>query len=484
MSEIKVPLKERILFGLNAFPDQMTYQAFTIYVFTFYFAVVGLSMLEMWIGFVLWGIWNMFNDPLLGALSEKTKQKGRLGKRKFYLIISFIPLALIMIFLFAVTARNPFDTSEFSFEFWYFLAIIFTFELFYTMFSVNTNAIFPEMFPTEKQRGDVNVFIKSFTMLAVILASLLPTLVISPLVPTVNPDDSPIGYVEQVAKIQFEYIIAGVILAVIVAVMAILFIFFGVKEKEELSTDFEKRPSFFKSLRITFSNRTFIKFTFGNMLIWYCFNVLLTVFPLYAVYVLGRTEGSFFIGITLMLALLFAAFFMPLQSKIRKKIGTRKGLMLGMGVWIITLFPLVLLSNNDLSRTLSLVVFASIGFGLSAVLYFIDLIHGDIIDQDALKFGVRRAGSYYGVNAFIHRFSMILGITTIYIIFSGTGWSKYEPIVADPVLREIGIKLLMFVFPSIALIGSILFFKSYGLHGEVLEKMRAELKEHPELKVQ
>jgi GPH family glycoside/pentoside/hexuronide:cation symporter len=453
--------------------DQLTYQAFTIYVFTFYFAVVGLSMLEMWIGFVLWGIWNMFNDPLLGALSEKTKQKGKLGKRKFYLIISFIPLAIIMILLFTVPA---------GFEFLYFILIIFTFEFFYTMFSVNTNAVFPEMFPTEKQRGDVNVFIKGFTMVAVILASLVPTIVISSLVPTIDPISDPVGYAAEVAVIKSQYIISGIVLCSIVLVTAILFIFFGVKEKEEQISDFEKRPSFFKSLKTTFSNRTFIKFTLGNMLIWYCFNVLLTVFPLYAVYVLGRAEGAFLIGVTLMLALLSAAFFMPLQARIRKKYGTRKGLMMGLGIWILTLFPLVLLSNNEISRTLSLVVFITIGFGLSAALFFIDIIHGDVIDQDALKFGIRRAASYYGVNAFIHRFSMILGITTIYIIFSGTGWSTYVPVVADPLLREIGIKILMFLFPSIALVGSILFFKFYDLHGEKLEKMRQELENHPELK--
>ncbi|MFX1591595.1 MAG: MFS transporter, partial [Promethearchaeota archaeon] len=368
MSERKISLKEKILFGLNAFPDQLTYQAFTIYVFTFYFAVVGLSMIEMWVGFVLWGLWNMFNDPLLGALSEKTKHKGKLGKRKFYLLISFLPLALIMIFLFTVPA---------NIEFWYFLFIIFTFELFYTMFSVNTNAVFPEMFPTEKQRGDVNVFIKIFTMIAVILASLVPTIIINSLVPELDPLDP--GYAAEVASIKFDYIIAGVILCAIVIITAIFFVFFGVKEKEEQTSDFEKRPGFFKSIKITFSNRTFIKFTLGNMLIWYCFNVLLTVFPLYSVYVLGRSEGAFLIGVTLMLALLSAAFLMPVQAKIRKRFGTRKGLMMGLGIWIITLFPLVLLSNNEISRTLSLVVFVTIGFGLSAALFFIDLIHGDVI---------------------------------------------------------------------------------------------------------
>ncbi len=43
----KTSTKTKLLFGLNAFPDQVSYQAFTIYVFTFYFAVIGLSMPEM-----------------------------------------------------------------------------------------------------------------------------------------------------------------------------------------------------------------------------------------------------------------------------------------------------------------------------------------------------------------------------------------------------------------------------------------------------
>jgi GPH family glycoside/pentoside/hexuronide:cation symporter len=471
MSERKISLKEKILFGTSAFPDQLTYQAFTIYVFTYYFAIVGLSMLEMWVGFVLWGIWNMVNDPLLGALSEKTKHKGKFGKRKFYLIISFIPLALMMIFLYTVPP---------NFEFLYFIFIIFTFEFFYTMFSVNTNAVFPEMFPTERKRGEVNVFIKAFTMLAVILASLVPTFVIDPLVP--DPDNAIPDAVEA-AQIAPNYILAGIILGIIVLITAILFVFFAVKEKEEQSSDYQKRPGFFESIKITFANRTFIKFTLGNMLVWYCFNVLLTVFPLFAVEVLGRPEGqTLLIGITLMLALVSSALFMPLQAWIRKKIGTRKGLMMGLGIWILTLFPLVFLSDNDISRTLSFLVFASIGFGLSAALFFIDIIHGDVIDQDALTFGVKRAASYYGVNAFVHRFSMILGISTIYIIFSGTGWSQYELIPTDPFVIELGLKALMFVFPSIALVGSILFFKYYDLHGEKLIKMREELEKHPELK--
>ncbi|MEJ2276683.1 MAG: MFS transporter, partial [Candidatus Lokiarchaeota archaeon] len=313
------------------------------------------------------------------------------------------------------------------------------------------------------KRGDVNVFIKIFTLIAVILASLIPTIVagFGSLVPTLKKTDP--GYTAQIANLQFNYILSGLIMAIIVASMALVFIFFGVSEKVEEKSDFEKRPGFFESIKISFSNRTFLKFTFGNMLIWYTFNILLTVFPLYSVYVLGREKDAFFIGLTLMVALLAAAAFMPLQSYIRKKIGTRKGIMLAMGIWIITLFPLVLLSNNEISRTLSFIIFALIGFGLSGALFFVDLIIGDIIDEDAINFGVKRAASYYGVNAFIHRFSMILGITTIAPMFAGTGWSSYTPIPTDPFLIQLGLKLLMFLFPAIALIISILFFKFFFL---------------------
>ncbi len=471
LSEEKLTLKTKVLFATSSFPDQLTYQAFTIYVFTFYFAVVGLTMAEIWIGFILWGFWNMINDPLLGALSERTKQKGKLGKRKLYLIISFIPLSLMMILLFTVPA---------GFEFIYFVFIIFAFEFFYTMFSVNTNAVFPEMFPTEKQRANVNVFIKSFTMIAVIIASLVPTFVITPLVPTLGPLDS--GYSAEVASIKSMYITAGLILFVLVVIMAILFIFFSVDEKEETTTDFEKRPKFFESLKLTFSNKTFLKFTLGNMLIWYCFNIILTVFPLFAVEVLGITEGAIMIGIILMIGLLSAAIFQPVQSKIRSKVGSRKGLMIGLAIWIVTLFPLIFLSDSAISTTLAMVIFFTIGFGLSAALFYIDLLHGDVIDQDALKFGVRRAASYYGVNAFIHRFSTVLGITTIALIFSGTGWSEYDAITVDPALTILGLKALIFVFPAIALIGAIICFKFYDLHGEKLEKMRRQIEEHPELK--
>ncbi len=462
MTEEPKSLKKKLLFGLSAFPDQLTYQAFTVLVFTFYFAVVGINIFYMWMAFVAWGVWNAINDPMLGALSDRTKQRGKLGKRKFYLIISIVPLCLMMIFLFTVPPQI---------EFIYFVIIIFLFEFFYTLFDVNVNAIFPEQFPNEKERASVNIFIKTFTLFAVIIASVVPMLIISPLVPLT-------GSPAEVARIKSMYITAGIVLAVLCFVLGLPFILRGIDEKEESVEHFEKRPEFFESLKFTLKNKTFVKFTIANTMIWYCFSVLLTAFPLYAIFVLGIEQESFLIGIILMIALLSGALFIPLHKKIGEKIGMRNGLMLGLGVWIVTLFPLAFLNKGD--AVWAMVCFGASGFGLAAALFYIDVLHADVIDQDSLHFGVKRSASYYGINALIHRISTILSITTIALVFSGAGWAGYDPNPGVDVI--IGLRLLMFLFPALALGIAILFWKSYELHGDTLDKMRAELAKHPEIK--
>ncbi|MFX1326437.1 MAG: MFS transporter [Promethearchaeota archaeon] len=147
MSEEPLTTKTKFLFGLSSFPDQFTYQIFQFLIFTFYFTVIRIPTPLMLTAYILWGIWNAVNDPILGALSERTKHRGKWGKRKFYLLISIIPLCIMMILLFFV----PFNTTDKIAEFTYFLITIIVFEFFYTLFDVNVNAVFPEMFPTEKK---------------------------------------------------------------------------------------------------------------------------------------------------------------------------------------------------------------------------------------------------------------------------------------------------------------------------------------------
>jgi len=364
----------------------------------------------------------------------------------------------------------PFTSSDKMLEFIYFLSTIVIFEFFYTMFDVNVNALFPEMFPNMKQRASTNLIIKALTVVALILSSLIPMIFITDLVPETAA----------IPVAKSEYFIMAIVVAAFTLIISIPFLLKGIVEKVEKAEDLEKRPSFFQSMKITLTNKTFVKFVVANTAVWYCFSILPMIIPIYAKYVIGGSlfagGGSLIVGISLMLAFVIAALVMPIHKKLGFKYGMRKAFMITLGIWICTLFPFLFISGEEFQIAFILLI-ALQGFPLSGALFYVDILHADVIDEDAVKFGVKRSASFYGINAFIHRISIILVILTIGLMFGNIGWDKkFDPLPSDPNLVILGLKAIMVIFPSIALVIGLLAMRSYGLHGERLERIREEVK--------
>ncbi|MHA1264868.1 MAG: MFS transporter [Candidatus Helarchaeota archaeon] len=456
--------KKNFLFALSAIPDQVTYQSFTLLVFVYYFAVVGLDMTELWIGFTIWAIWNAFNDPLFGGMSDRTKFNftQRFGKRRFFIVLAIIPLGIMMVLLF-----TPPIGANSLLKFIYFLVIIILFEGFYTIYSVNVNALFPEMFPTPRERDTANMYIKGLTVFALIVGVVMPTLIL--------PSFTPKGAISA-ADLAPIYLTVGIIIGSITIVSAIPFIIFGIKEKPEYKQDVFKGPTFFKAAKITLKNRSFLTFVMGNLFIWFVFGLLVTVIPLYAEHVIKIPTGqTILLGLPLMIAFLLTVICFPIHRKIARRYGFRKGMLITLTIWCATLLPYLFLGADSLIAFF--IVTSLQGFPLAGALYFVDLLISDVIDEDETKTGVRREGSYYGMNAFVHRFSIILKVSVIAIVFTNVDWHSYVPNPTDPALVELGLKSLMVFFPIVALVIAMFFFKIFPLHGTKLAEMRKKLEE-------
>jgi glycoside/pentoside/hexuronide:cation symporter, GPH family len=123
--------KKAALYSLAGFTDVVLFQFFTFLIFTFFYAVVGLNVNLITLAFILWSVWNAINDPMMGALSDKSTSKW--GRRKPFIIAGIYPLLIINILLWTPPTDSQLNT------FIYFLVIIIIWEFFYTMWVSQSN---------------------------------------------------------------------------------------------------------------------------------------------------------------------------------------------------------------------------------------------------------------------------------------------------------------------------------------------------------
>ncbi len=443
----------KVAFGFGALSDSVAYQVFTFLVFTFYYGVLGIDINLVTLGFVTWSVWNAINDPLAGLISDKTKT--RWGRRVPYVGLTFLPLSLLMIVLWT----PPVGSLLWSFI--YFVIIIMIFDTVYTFNSLNLTSLFPEMYLTEPERASANNIRQIFLILGLLIAFLVPTLLISDL------------SAKDVAAdiVMAEYQQAGMILAVIVAVGYLITLKWGVSERREFKEDWLDVPSWSDAFKHTLGNRTFHVFLVVNTCNWYVFGLIPTIIPLYGQFVLGIGAGeSIFLGILLAAAFISGGVFMALWKHVVNRWGNlRKAWIASMALWIAALVPLFFVGDV----TIALIAFALNGIGLSGSLYLKDLVIADIIDEDEVKTGVRREGAYFGVNALVMRLAVIMVFLSINLVFNSVGWRVFTPETATMETLT-GLKLLMGVFPSIALLIGIFAMSRYTLVGERLSKIKDE----------
>ena len=141
---------------------------------------------------------------------------------------------------------------------------------------------------------------------------------------------------------------------------------------------------------MTFKNKGFILFIVANLFNWFVFKLLTTVIPLYGQFVLGFQRRYFMFTIMLLTAFLSATAFFPLMRWLGNKIGMRNTLIVGKSLWIVALIPFAFLQKEEVWLGLSHNIWAGIfmafnGIGLSSAMFFVDVIMGNIIDEDEIE---------------------------------------------------------------------------------------------------
>ena len=426
-------------FGSGSFAQWFINTAFNIWVFYYYFTVVGLNINWYVLAAVIWTLWNAFNDPFIGYLSDRTNT--RFGRRKPYIMIGTIPMLILEIVLWLPPTDNQLTI------FLYLLLMLICYDTFYTMIALPFDSLFPELYTSVKERSEVNTIKQLLAVLGLLAAALVPGFIVS---------DTP-----------FSYFLNGIVTSIIVGISLIIALKWGVKERKEFKMDYQQSFKFFEGLKYTLKNKGFVLYTIIFFLYEYVILLLATLVQIFGKEILNATnfETSIITGVLY----LMGAVSVILWRWLDIKIGSRKGLALSVVAYFIASVPLMFVSDYLIAVVIAL--FMGIGFG--GMIYYIYLIIADVVDEDELNTGTRHEGAFFGITNFFMRLSMIASIFTIGLVFVQSDWEVYDPLIDV----TFGLRFLFIVVPGIALGVLLLCLYFYPFPKSRVDEIKVKLEE-------
>jgi GPH family glycoside/pentoside/hexuronide:cation symporter len=446
----EVPMKLNLGYAVGEISDMIAYQGFSFLIFTFYSVVIGLSVNIVTIVYIIWSIYNAFNDPVLGALSDRTKTtRFGGGRRRPWIIAMLFPLSLCMFFLFTPPMPSIYGDILTAV---YMGFIMMLFDTFYTAYSLNHTSLYPEMFLTDKARQETGMARRIIMVVGLIIAFALPGVFIG-------------EYIGDTETTIMQYRTAGIVMGIIIFITILIHIKTGIREPSVEKIKEKQVLSFKDSLKLTFKNKKFIIFVVASTTCWYVFALLPLLMSIYVAAVLEKTDAM---STTLLLLIAFISSIpgVMIWSKIDAKVGSKTGMLIAMLFWAASFIPLLFVKDY----MIALICMIFIGIGLGGAPYFIDRNISNIADEDALKTNNRREASYFGVHAVFIRLAAILVILSVNIVFNYSGWEVIDisTVTSDQVF---GVQLLMSVFPAVALLIGTLFLQKFSIG----KKEQAEL---------
>lgn len=456
MGKSEVSMKLKLSYGIGEVSDMIAYQGFSFLIFTFYASVLKVSVFAVTLVFIVWSIYNSLNDPILGAISDRTKtRRFGGGRRRPWIVSMIIPLAAVMYLLFTPPIGNMAYTALYMFM------IMCVFDTFYTAYSLNHTSLYPEMFSTNKAREEAGAVRRILMVVGLVVAFVVPSIFISDLT----------GNADQALTIR-QYQTTGIVFGILIAITVIIHVLWGIKEPPYEKIEKKKTLGFIDSFKVTLKNKKFIIFVFASTMNWYVFGLLPMIMAVYGTCVLGLQGNSLAISALLLVAFLCSIPGVIIWSKVDGKVGSRKGFMIAMACWAIFMLPFLFIRSYPLA--LINMAFAGIGFGGAP--YFIDRNISNIVDDDEFKTNQRREASYYGVHALFIRLATIIQIVTVALVVSTVGWTIIDVTNVTPQII-FGLQMLMSIFPAGTLIIGIVILKFFPLTKKVVDEIQRKKKE-------
>lgn len=460
MNTENVSTKIMASYGSGKFLTEFIMQAFGVVVFKFYETVI-FEDAYAWLptlAFVIYSVYNAFNDPLIGYITEKktTRFSAKYGRRFPWIFIGSLLWVFSYVLIFAVPGGL---TSDPYITFIWMVLTVCLFDTLYSLWDVNYQSIFPDKFRSENVRQRTIAVGTAVGVVGIALGFLIPSGL------------ADINVIE-------PYLINSILIAS-VAFFVVFILIPGTRETPEMIEryieDRKKKgeESFFSELINALKERNFTAW-----IILYFFyqsgTVSFTASILYVGdYILPEGEGTTIIFVGLLAGALIA---IPIWQRINSRViqNNQRTLMIAAIVMALFILPITLPQINN-SFGFTLFVFLG-GLGFGGYWMIMTPALADVIDEIVVKTGKRNDGIFMGFRAFFGRFAFAVQAISFWLVHEITGFNADIETQSESAI--LGIHIHMALLPAIfLLIGVFIFWRLNDLNSEKVGRIKTELKD-------
>lgn len=416
-------------------------------------------------------LWNMVNDPLLGFLTDKPRSWSRKwGVRAPWIFICSAPIALLYILLWTPPMVDV--KSEYMVIFFYYIIMTCLFDTFFSIFNDQVYGGFTNQFPSEFERR--RAFAIATLFMGIVLTAM--AMVQASIIVTGNPQ---------------TYVTAAIVITLIMVILNIVLLL-GVGEsdtmKEMLIKGGQSEGNFFSITKVSLGRRNFVVSLIGYT-ISISANLLWNMSFIYRfekVWGLPYAAAS----LALLVGVVGFLFAIPFWSNYAKKHGFKKTYytcFILHGIFFLPFLFVGVFSGGSFlpirgilfpTRLLEIMIFSFLmGIMYSGEVIMLMPVASDTCDDVAVALNRRADGTLQGIRTFFFRFGYLIVLSVI--VPFGFLISGYDPVAFEqsPTAKA-GILIMFILIPALMYIAMGLFFrKFYTLDGDKKTDLIRQLKE-------
>ncbi|MCP4762339.1 MAG: MFS transporter [archaeon] len=444
--------KEIASVDMGSLVVELTQGILSITLFYFYEQILGLNAMLVGIAIAIYAIYDAFNDPLIGFLTDRVFPWTKKWGRRFpFIMVSYIPMLITFLMIFSPPVFTV--GNEMALFGW----LVFSTCLFDTVesvFTINFWALLPDKFRDQDERKILGIFEVALGFVGVAISFVLPMLVLE----------------EEIAS---EYATLAWV-CVIISLVAYIFLIPGIREDQETIDKYLNNPaqkekdSFFDSLKLVLKQRNFRAYLIIYILYQAMIQLMQGSMFYYTKFVLGFEDAETILLVMFFLGGLIA---IPIWNKYTKKTGDKRKTWL-ISASMMATFSVILTLMTTLEGAMILIVLYGTGFG--GFWITTTPIYTDIIDEAVIRDGKRKEGIYGGFSQLFINLARVIQAMTIAIVHTLTDFQEGSD--TQGALAIFGIQIHFALLPGIYLfIGIFFFWKFYDLTKEKIEINKQKL---------